>query len=76
MVKKKISKQKITANMTFSEVAKKYPETSEVFFKHGMMCIGCPMAMGETIKQGCEAHGIDVKRFLEELNKKIGGKNV
>jgi len=68
---KKQAEQKITAKMTFNQVISKYPETSSLFFEHGMACIGCPMAMQETIEQGCKAHGINVKKFLEELNKKI-----
>ena len=68
MVKKK---QLITKNMTFSQILKKYPETAEVFFKEGMSCVGCPLAMQETVEQGCEAHGINVEKMLKELNKKI-----
>lgn len=75
--KKKISKKenktkgKITAKMTFNEVIQKYPETSSLFFKYGLSCIGCPLAMQETIEQGCKAHGIDVGKLVDELNKKI-----
>lgn len=68
---KKQTKQKITAKMSFSEVLRKYPETAEVFFKNGMACVGCPLAMQETIEQGALAHGIDVKKLVEELNEKI-----
>ncbi len=64
-------KQKITKEVTFAQVLKKYPQVTDVFFKHGMMCVGCPMAMQETIEQGCKAHGINVKKLLEELNKKL-----
>jgi len=69
--KKRKTKQKITAKMTFSEVISKYPETSSVFFKYGINCIGCPVAMQETIEQGCKAHGINVKKFIAELNEQI-----
>lgn len=71
MVKAKKSRQLITKNMIFSQVLKKYPETTQVFFQEGMSCIGCPLAMQETIEQGCEAHGIDVDKLIEELNKKL-----
>ena len=64
-------KQKITKDMPFSEVLQKYPETAKVFFEHGMSCMGCPMAMSETIEQGCLAHGIDLDKIVEELNKAI-----
>ncbi len=77
MVKKRKKKQtrqrnqKIIKKMTFKEVLKKYPEVTGVFFKHGMACVGCPLAQQETIEQGTLAHGLDVEKFIEELNKKV-----
>jgi hybrid cluster-associated redox disulfide protein len=68
---KKKTKEKITKKMTFSKVLEKYPETAQVFFEHGMACVGCPMAMQETIEQGALAHGLDVKKLIEDLNKKV-----
>ncbi len=62
-------KQKITKDMSFGEVLKKYPQTVEVFLKYGMHCVGCVVAMYETIEQGAKAHGIDVKKLLADLNK-------
>jgi len=53
---------------------KKYPKTAEVFFKQGMSCVGCPMAMQETIEQGALAHGLDPNKLIKELNKKINNK--
>lgn len=71
--KRKVKKQKekITKDMTFAEVVSKYPKATNVFLKHSMHCIGCPIAMQETIEQGAKAHGIDVKKLVEELNKAI-----
>ncbi len=66
---KKKSKEKITASMTFGEVMSKYPKTQGVFMKHGMACFGCAFAMQESIEQGAMAHGIDVKKLLDDLNK-------
>jgi hybrid cluster-associated redox disulfide protein len=34
------------------EVVSKYPETTEVFFRHGMGCLGCAIAHFESIEQG------------------------
>jgi len=62
---------KIKKDMTFSEVLKKYPETMPVFIKYGITCIGCPMAKFETVKEGCHIHGIDVEKFVKDLNKAI-----
>lgn len=71
---KKSSKEKITKETMFSEVLSKHPETADVFLRQGMSCLGCPMAMQETIEQGAMAHGIDADRLVAELNKKIGKK--
>ena len=71
-IKKEIKKKdstKVTADMTFGEVMSKYPKTQEVFMKHGMACFGCAFAMQETVEQGAMAHGIEVKKLLEDLNK-------
>lgn len=64
-------KEKITKKMTFTEVLEKHPDSAPIFFKHGMTCIGCPFAAQETIEQGAKAHGIDPKKLIIELNKKI-----
>ncbi|MBU4502126.1 MAG: DUF1858 domain-containing protein [Nanoarchaeota archaeon] len=55
--------------MTISEVVAKHPETIEVFLEHGMGCFGCGIAQFETVAQGAEAHGIDVKKLMDALNK-------
>ena len=55
--------------MTIGEVVSKYPETIEVFMKHGMHCVGCAVAQMENIEQGACAHGIDAKKLVADLNK-------
>ncbi len=65
----KSSKEKITKDMAIGEVVEKYPQTIEVFMKHGMHCLGCAAAHFENIEQGAQAHGIDLDKFMEDLNK-------
>lgn len=62
---------KITKNMKIEEVLRKYPETAEVFVKHGFHCLGCIAASFESIEQGAVAHGIDVEKLIKDLNKAI-----
>ncbi|MBI5148067.1 DUF1858 domain-containing protein [Candidatus Pacearchaeota archaeon] len=57
--------------MDFASVMHKHPETAEVFFKHGMACFGCPMAMSESIEAGAIAHGINPDKLVDELNKAL-----
>lgn len=54
-----------------TDVVEKYPETIDVFLKHGMHCFGCMAARFENLEQGALAHGIDVPSLLEDLNKTI-----
>ena len=63
--------EKITKDMGMGEVIQKHPETIEVFSKHGLHCIGCAAAHFENIEQGCNAHGMDADKLVEDLNKAI-----
>lgn len=65
---------KITKSMTFAEIAEKSPESIKILSGKGMHCIGCPMAMQETLEQGAMAHGLDADALLKELNKKLKNK--
>ncbi|MBU4241606.1 MAG: DUF1858 domain-containing protein [Nanoarchaeota archaeon] len=63
--------------MPIGEVVEKWPNTAEVFAKHGMHCVGCAIASFESIQQGAEAHGMDLGKLMKDLNevaKKKGGK--
>ncbi len=61
---------KITKNMTIREIIQKKPKAAEILMRAGMGCVYCPVAAMETLAQGAEAHGIDVKKLLKELNEK------
>ncbi|MBT9165021.1 MAG: hypothetical protein DDT22_01056 [candidate division WS2 bacterium] len=65
-------KEKITEKMTIGEVIRKYPKTVFVFIDYGLHCVGCPMAQieqGETIEEAAKLHRINLKKFLQDLNK-------
>ena len=67
---------RITKKMSLLEVVKQNPKAVEILTKHGMHCIGCQMAMFETLEQGCKAHGMsdnDISKIIKELNKKKKG---
>jgi hybrid cluster-associated redox disulfide protein len=42
--------------------------TAPIFIKHGMHCLGCPSASGESIEDACTVHGIDTNKLVEDLN--------
>ena len=66
----------ISKDMSFGEVLNMFPQTFPVFSKYGMHCIGCSMSSFESIEQGAQAHGIDVKKFVDDLNEAAGLKKI
>ncbi len=64
---------KITKKTKLSEILVKNEKAAEMLFKAGLSCIGCPMAMQETIEEGCLAHGMndkEIDELIERLNRK------
>lgn len=59
----------VTKEMTIGEVIQKYPKAAFVFLDYGLHCVGCPMANPETIGEAAKLHRINLKKFLEDLNK-------
>jgi len=57
--------------MPIGDVVQKYPETIEIFFRHGLGCVGCAVARFENIRQGAMAHGIDVDALINDLNQAV-----
>ncbi|MFH1326846.1 MAG: DUF1858 domain-containing protein [archaeon] len=70
-MKNKKKKDKITSDIKLSKILEKNPKAAGVLFDAGLHCIGCPMAMQETLEQGCQAHGMsknEIDKIIEELN--------
>ncbi len=63
--------EKISKEMKIEEIIKKYPKTIEVFLEYNFHCIGCAAASFESLEQGALAHGIDVQKLVNDLNKAI-----
>ncbi len=65
--------KKITKKTKLNEILKINPDVAEILFEAGLSCIGCPMAMQETLEEGCLAHGMNQKEIdelIERLNRK------
>lgn len=60
--------KKVTKDMTIADVLKQNPNTARVLMKHGMHCLGCATATGETIAQAAMVHGINLETLVKELN--------
>jgi hybrid cluster-associated redox disulfide protein len=73
-IKEKIckkEKREIEPSMTIAEIASRWPATAPVLMQHGMPCVGCPIAMQETLEQGASVHNINLKELIAELEKAI-----
>jgi len=66
-----MTSDKITEKMNIKEIIEKHPEIISVFQKYNMGCIGCIAASFEKISDITTVHGIDVKKFVKELNEAI-----
>ncbi len=61
----------ITKDMPIGDVVREYPQTIEVFLRHGLMCFGCAIARFENVEQGAMAHGINVDTLMKDLNSAV-----
>jgi len=64
-----MARKKITKEMTFGELMEQEPKAAGKLAELGLFCGGCPMAQMETIEQGAVAHGLEVKKLVNMLNK-------
>ncbi len=69
--KENILEKMIDKNISFRELLEKHPESEEILMKSGMHCIGCPMAMQETLEEGAMAHGIDAEELVGKINERL-----
>lgn len=68
-----MSDNKIRKDMTFGEILQQYPKAAEILLGYGLHCIGCHIAVSETLEQGVMAHGMDqatLDIIVKELNDK------
>ena len=65
---------KITKKTQMNEILNANLNAAQILFEAGMGCVGCPMAMQETLEDGCKAHGMNDKE-MDEIVNKINRKN-
>ena len=58
----------ITKDMTVDEVVRRFPETAQVFSRHGVPCVGCSAAQEDSVAQSAAVHGLDPDQLVDELN--------
>ncbi len=59
-----------TKDITFGDLLQQKPEAAEILASYGLHCIGCHIAVFETLEQGAKAHGLSDAQ-LEEMMSKI-----
>ena len=58
----------VNKEMSIGQVLNMDSTTANIFLSFGMHCLGCPHAVGESIKDACAAHGTDADALVEKLN--------
>lgn len=61
--------KKITKNAKINDILRDNPKAGEILFESGLSCFGCPIAVDETLEEGCIAHGLDSNEIIDKLNK-------
>lgn len=63
-------KKEITAETLIVEALKINPKAADILMSHGMHCLGCAMAHGESIGEAVGVHDIELAVILKQLNEK------
>jgi len=58
----------INKETKIAEALKVNPKAAEIFFSYGMPCLGCSVALNESIEAAASVHGIDLNEMLKKLN--------
>ena len=61
--------EEITKDTIITDLLRKKPEAAGVLLSKGMHCLGCAIAINETLKEAAEVHGFKVEELLDEINK-------
>ena len=61
----------LSAELTVASMLARWPQTISIFFGHRMDCVVCPIAHLATLDDVARIYGLDLKRFLGELEQAI-----
>ncbi|RKZ03234.1 MAG: hypothetical protein DRQ04_02680 [Candidatus Hydrothermota bacterium] len=62
----------LTEESTIEELVTRFPQTVNVFIKHGIPCIVCGEPLWGTIKENAEKYGVkDLQSLMDELRSAI-----
>lgn len=61
------------AEMTIEDVLARWPETADVFNRHNMACVGCPVAPFYTVAEAAVVYKLPAEDFVRELEEAVDG---
>lgn len=62
---------KITEDMLVCDILNIDDKLEAVFERHGLLCLGCPGAVSETLREAADGHGIDADALIRDLNQEL-----
>ena len=65
--------REITADMLIDDIVARYPETSRVFLRHKLLCVGCPISRHHMVTDCAEENSLDIDALVAELNDAVSG---
>lgn len=54
-------------DMTMDEIMREWQDTIGVLIKHGLLCVGCPIASFHTVSDAAREHGLDEAMLVRQL---------
>lgn len=58
----------VTEDTILADILKNVENAEPILLGFGMHCLHCPCSVGESLKEACEVHDIDINLILEKLN--------
>lgn len=58
-------------DMSMDEIMRRWPETIRTILDHGLLCVGCPIALFHTVDDAVREHGIGHVDFRADLRAAI-----
>lgn len=55
------------------EIISRWPVTAKVFTRHRMLCVGCPLALFDTVRDAARIYGLPEEGFARALLETIVG---
>lgn len=59
-------------DLTVDDVMRFWPDTINVFVRHRMLCVGCPIGSFHTVTDACREHSLDEEAFRRDLTTAMG----